>query len=407
MATRFRLDLRICSFGRHFKIILFGQRVRRAPPLWQANLFRREGTLPPGGRIVDVISSGSDVEAFERNTSKWPTTRPPRLGRYLSQSPISINLGHKRFGFRDQYMFISRKSIRDHLVEFGLKGHSETLSRAARPGLFYFPTDESFGDLQTRLGGNPFVLSAKDWPKRLGYSGVDRLEDYPEEQEFLRTDQFLTFVAQYNLQDLSDEVIRDTGLPDCGLLCLFLDPQSLMWGYGSHTNPAWKVMFLPHPERARLVEAPQAFARFDEQKLVGRKVYFPIHHEGIAFDALNLEAKVKEQYLDALIEIESADGYVDAEWSDLRLGGWPNPVQVPMEEECALASKGFQIRGSELSEKAVEILKQPNNWRLLFQLGTDHIPGLEEVEGRVFVWIEQKDILERRFDKTWLIMQVT
>lgn len=115
---------------------------------------------------------------------------------------------------------------------------------------------------------------------------------------------------------------------------------------------------------------------------------------------MRLTAATVEQFRDLHIDLGHHTNH--------KAGGWPDLVQNPMEEECALVTAGIYAGSPEgwHWEEARRILSEPNDWRLLLQIGSDDDAGMMWGDlGRLYLWIRQADLGAGRFDRTWLILQ--
>lgn len=88
--------------------------------------------------------------------------------------------------------------------------------------------------------------------------------------------------------------------------------------------------------------------------------------------------------------------------------GWPDEIQGPMELECQLVSRGLYCgdpsgyrdpRAEELSAGATE-------WRLLLQLDSDDRAEMMWGDGgRLYFWMREQDLVDRRFESAWAVLQ--
>ena len=95
-----------------------------------------------------------------------------------------------------------------------------------------------------------------------------------------------------------------------------------------------------------------------------------------------------------------------------KLLGWPDIIQNNMTLECELVSRGHYLGGRWESVPLEErdALRTPSvqNWRLLFQLDTVASGDFELMFGdcgRIYFYIRNEDLLARRFDRAWLVLQ--
>ncbi|MCA9404210.1 MAG: DUF1963 domain-containing protein, partial [Candidatus Omnitrophica bacterium] len=93
----------------------------------------------------------------------------------------------------------------------------------------------------------------------------------------------------------------------------------------------------------------------------------------------------------------------------VQMFGYPNPIQQDMMQlECQLVTNGLYCGDTSGYEnpRALELAKGKDDWVLLFQL--DEHPPSEMVwgdAGMLYFWIRKQDLAERRFERTWMILQ--
>ena len=95
-----------------------------------------------------------------------------------------------------------------------------------------------------------------------------------------------------------------------------------------------------------------------------------------------------------------------------QLLGWPDIIQNNMTLECELVSRGHYLGGSweSVPQEERDALRAPSvqDWRLLFQLDTVASGDFELMFGdcgRIYFYIRREDLLARRFDRAWLVLQ--
>lgn len=79
-----------------------------------------------------------------------------------------------------------------------------------------------------------------------------------------------------------------------------------------------------------------------------------------------------------------------------------------MTVECELASRGIYTGDAEAwsDPRFEERTKGRTEWRLLLQVGSDDTTGMMWGDvGSIYFWIRERDLTQRAFEKTWLILQ--
>lgn len=228
------------------------------------------------------------------------------------------------------------------------------------------------GDGRSRLGGLPQMTS--DWPRSDGRA--------------------LGFVAQLDLPSL-----RAAGGPDWlpaeGRLLVFYDFEHQPWGIGPSDLGTFVV-------RHEVGEAPLAQAPVDlieDARFPACPVTYVQARSYAGWERLSVDwnslGKQDDRELERIL-----DEQAPAEPAH-QIGGYPAPIQGDhMEADCERIVSGL----FEAPEGAPQ--HEPQDWRLLLQLDTDHEVGLMWGDtGRIYVWVREQDARAGDFSKAWLILQ--
>lgn len=91
------------------------------------------------------------------------------------------------------------------------------------------------------------------------------------------------------------------------------------------------------------------------------------------------------------------------------MGGFPIPVQNDdMEEECHLVSGGVNCGDPDgyNSEKAKQLRKLKNDWRMVFQFDSDNdIDAMWGDMGMLYFWVKESDARKHDFSNAWMVLQ--
>lgn len=214
----------------------------------------------------------------------------------------------------------------------------------------------------------------------------------------------LTFLAQFNCEEL---VPYDTEhlMPDHGLLSFFYDTDGQPWGFDPDDVGGARVFW------------------FEDISVLREADYPADMKEDIKLPAFHMEIEQKNSFPDweDFSEIYSCDEEefellqmeTEAEEQEkTKLLGWPDIIQDSMAVECELIAKGYYLGGSweNIPKTVWQQAKATalDKWYLLFQLDT-----MEESDfsmmfgdcGRIYFYIPREDLLERRFERVWAILQ--
>lgn len=234
----------------------------------------------------------------------------------------------------------------------------------------------------TKLGGAPDLPAGTDWPM---------VDGRP-----------LTFVAQIDLAEVAPFDSRRL-LPATGLLSFFYDTQGWPSGYDPSERDGWRVRFSdgsdPQWRRLRFPASLPSSSRLPEAVLwPSAEITLP-PFPSLSLDQLAFSHEDSNSYQDFQLRHDAAPMH--------HLLGHEEPIQRSriQELDCYLNFHGLtdtSYRDLESSGSG----PAPGDWVLLLQVDSDSAAGVEWGDvGRLYYWIQHKDLLARRFDNTWLIYQ--
>lgn len=246
----------------------------------------------------------------------------------------------------------------------------------------------------THFGGVPDVPSDFSWP----FYNTDSYDDDTVKPRPL------AFLAQFNCAQLP-KVEGGVLLPQTGVLSFFYELDSMKWGFDPKDSGCAKVFWFEDITELSKASFPEELAEY------------------YRLPAISVEAKIEddypaaEDYFSQIVdwdEYESSLQDLGVEIPDIcsKLLGWPNIIQDNMTVECEMVSKGYYLGEGwdKLPKDVLENAKQNSrqDWLLLFQLDS-----LEQNDfqlmfgdcGRVYFYIRREDLISRRFDRVWLVLQ--
>ncbi len=269
--------------------------------------------------------------------------------------------------------FESRERVLDALSQAGLARLSPLVKPCVRLTASNTP-DLTIAVGASKLGGNPDLPEGFAWP-------------YFEETP-------LSFVVQIDLRDVAGLPGAEV-LPSEGWLSFFYDTENYPWG-GLEDVGGWSVVYTeahrPLQRRTTTIEGIFQTSRLS----FSPSISLP------SSDALELEAfELNEEETDALVDLSEVFMTVDANHQML---GDPEQIQNEMRWECALLAEG--IDSSTSNARAQDLKATATEWRLLLQIDSDDEAGTMWGDtGMLYFWIREDDLRERRFERTWMILQ--
>lgn len=276
--------------------------------------------------------------------------------------------------------------LADVIERFQLQSMAQVLEEVQQPCIKGFVGEAPLKIGGSKIGGRPDVTDEFRWP--------------------LREDKPLAFIAQINLAEFKHDL-----LPPAGMLYFFYDLE--VWGFDPDDSASVRVIY----EEPGGAHNPIRLPTFETKVLFGLKTklvkpttfgecrisFYPGYSLPSADDK-RLEEFLKDDQL--------SDRYCDAKEAStpiVQLFGHPNPIQQDiMQLECQLVTNGLYCGDTSGYEnpRALELAKGKDDWVLLFQLG-EHPPS--EMTwgdaGMLYFWIRKQDLAERRFERTWMILQ--
>lgn len=301
---------------------------------------------------------------------------------------------------------LARSEIEAIAVESGLERVASEIAEAALPAarLEYDPVGRS------RLGGLPHLPAKVAWPVWRGRP--------------------LSALAQVALHDVPDEV-RAQGLPATGVLTFFWDsgavglwsvaggeevPDAAGWGFDPADAGSAAVVYSETDEavsRSAPDALPAAAILPERRAAMVPEATIPSYGSR-AYDALELEEGEVDAYLDRfyprIIELAGVRGSPTIDFAPRhQLLGHADVIQGDMQLEAQLVTNGLYCGDSTgyQDARAQELERGADEWRLLFQLGSDEdeLGVMWGDVGRLYFWIRDADLRAARFDAIWLILQ--
>ena len=258
-----------------------------------------------------------------------------------------------------------------------------------------------------KIGGEPDLPADFVWPE---FEGINYSDNCKEVRP-------LAFLAQINLKDIA-AYDREELLPKTGLLSFFYEVTSMPWGFDAADRGCAKVYYFPDTTTLQSTPLPKELE--EEGILPECAVSFSAHISLPAYESF-AELDVTKQLGDEVFEdwdvYDECCAEMGFEPDDMgdraKLLGYPDLIQGPMEEECEMIARGHYTGDSEgyakvSEEEKEDIKRKAKDWRLLFQMGTVSTEGYELMFGDcgyIYFWIRKEDLLARRFDRVWLILQ--
>jgi uncharacterized protein YwqG len=266
---------------------------------------------------------------------------------------------------------------------FGGKDPWKNIETLARDSIHLVTTENR---VFSKIGGRPNLGGDFDWPSYRG--------------------QPLAFLAQLSFSELNTTK-QFPEYPTRGrLFCFYVQDQST-WGFEPDDVGSWKTIYHEDeqdpPTETPYPEGLDESSRYPEKRITAKVV------KSYPFWEDKRIKKYWEQDEDFLEQYEEFQNSLFDHGPKHQLGGHPDPQQNPeMDEECQLVSNGINCGTAEgyRDSRVPALLKRAKEWVFYFQLDSD-----EECEmmwgdaGMLYFWIRKEDLKNRRFEKSWMILQ--
>jgi uncharacterized protein YwqG len=280
------------------------------------------------------------------------------------------------------------------------------------------PALESTADWSGPMPGS-ILLGPRHWLHRLFRTqrwkqASERWERARQAERHVRNRAWpLSFVAQIDFAELHAEHALD-GFPPDGRLLLFCDPFDWPWGERGDQARARAVFTAGPAERLQRRHAPPEFETPEAREVMPRGFVFK--PRALRPTAWLLPPPLRSRQLDRLSAAEPKawkhDGPAFAAyhrfWDNLfaqhpdvfaeqgemihQVGGTAFSIQTPVEAEAA--------------KFAGDASTMPDNWQLILQISSDIDAGMEWGDvGRLYLSARKQDLIARRFEQCWIVMQ--
>jgi len=238
----------------------------------------------------------------------------------------------------------------------------------------------------------------------IGKSKIGGKPDLPKNTQWFHnktTNKPMSFIAQINFADVKPFDI-DNKLPEKGILYLFYDLEEMPWGYDPK-DTVGKEVFYFDGDIADLERRETPDNIEDENVFMPASLMFKNEMEiPDAWSSLS-KFELSEEEHDRYWEIKE-------EFDDVqnKILGHSNVIQNGMELECELVTNGLYCGNSSGYEnpKRKELEKNIDNWNLLLQIDTNEdIDMMWGDDGRIYLWITDENLKNKKFENSWLILQ--
>ncbi len=292
--------------------------------------------------------------------------------------------------------------LQDQLNIAGLVGVWEKILPHLKYSIKLRPKNSKIQKHISKIGGNPDGTVPFEFPMNA------------EEEH-------LSFIAQINLQEI--QAFDYEGLlPDQGMLYFFYDAFYQPSGYENEHQRGWRVTYDPTPiipsKMIKIPLHPELEARNNEMGSIFEKLIFS-EFEVDFYTEYSLPPYESEFIRSLNLDFDNLWKYEQLYFEQVnqrpryRMLGFPDrkKVNTDMVSICRIAANyidhnPFGFDDGYLPPKQLNTEKE--EWILLLQIDSDLEVGMAwggEEMGRIYFWIRKQDLLQRNFDRCWVILE--
>lgn len=267
--------------------------------------------------------------------------------------------------------------------------------------LYLNPIDESKIKLgQSKIGGRPDLPNSIDWATETEtITTIKKKLLFFDKKVTKSINKSLSFIAQINFSEISQFDVQNL-LPKKGILYFFYCASQEAWGFDIKDKSKFKVIYYDGEDSLKRIEFP---ADLDEYSKFKSCVLTPKHE-------ISLPTCFSDQY-EFMSESESETFYENILEGDSinKMLGYSDNIQNEMELECELVTNGLYCGDASGYNDPRRIELEPNakDWRLLLQIDSNEPEcGMMWGDvGRLYFWIKEQDLKNKKFDKSWFSLQ--
>lgn len=232
---------------------------------------------------------------------------------------------------------------------------------------------------QSKIGGRPDLKSGSSWPKS------DKGKS-------------LSFIGQVNCEEVS-VYDKESIFPKKGLISFFYCSEQGAWGFDPNDKDRFKVIYCTNIHELQRIDFPKDLLQ--EAIFKSNKLKFSSSLSLPSWD---------DDSIDGLLSDKETESYIDLnEGYENQIFGYANNIQETMELECQLVTNGLYCGDPTgyNDPKRKELEEGIDDWVLLFQVDSDEEKtGMMWGDtGKLYFWIRKQDLLLKKFDKSWFILQ--
>lgn len=290
----------------------------------------------------------------------------------------------------------------EKLTHLGLGVYFEQLKPHLRNAIHLEISAQQESDISmgaSKIGGLPDLPDTLTWPSETRIK-TKRQFFFFGKKTIAAEARPLSFIAQINFAEIK-QLDFDDLLPSHGIAYFFYCSDQDSWGYDPAQKDKFRVLFYDgDSSNLKRINFPSDLPDFGKYKPCRVEA-----SQATSLPSLELIDNIFKAERDFQF-YEHFEGYAFIN----KVLGHADVIQNEMELECELVSNGLYCGNSSGFNNPLAKTLAPNakNWRLLLQIDSNDEAGMMWGDlGRLYFWIKTEDLIERRFDRMWMILQCT
>ncbi|MEW7289198.1 YwqG family protein [Aquimarina sp. 2304DJ70-9] len=289
--------------------------------------------------------------------------------------------------------------LQDQLQIVGLEGIWKKIEPNLKRSIKLKPKICSIKNSLSIIGGTPVATNGFKWPLNLD-------------------GEHLSFIAQINLEDITP-LDRRGVLPGHGMLYFFYDAFYQPSGYKNEHQNSWKVIY-EEIKPLKMVKTPypqDLLIRNNQITSVFEKLIF--HEFEIDFHSEYTVPPYESEFVKSLhLDFDDLWKYEQFYFKQVnqkpryRMLGFPDRKMVNTDMIAICRLTGNDMDHYPLGNSGYNLpepIDKNEEWILLLQMDSDLEVGMAwggEEMGRIYFWIRKLDLLQKNFDRCWVILEV-
>lgn len=284
------------------------------------------------------------------------------------------------------------------LEENGLNDYFESIKSFVKKTIKLYPNkiiEENYEIGKSKIGGTPDLPNDIKWPFET-FDKEQKLFFFTKKQE--RITKPLSFICQLNMNEISK--FDDSNLlPKSGILYFFYSSEQNAWGFDIKDKNKFKIIYWNGDfKELKQQKQPEELIEYGYFKPTNINICNEISFPSFESEIYNqFSENDNDKFWDIIQETEIN-----------KMFGYADTIQNEMELECELVTNGLYCGDPSGYNDPLAKKLEPNSkdWILLLQIDSNSENEMMWGDsGRLYFWIKKQNLIEKKFDDAWFILQ--